>query len=49
MHLLEDYLSYDATGTSNCHARGIAVLIEEVFLVLSGKMALGWVPLSTQL
>lgn len=49
MHLLEDYLSYDATGTSNCHAPGIAVHIEEVFLVLSGKLALEWVSLVMQL
>ncbi len=49
MHLLEDYFRYNATGISNCHARGTALLIEEVFLVLSGKLALGWVSLLMQL
>ena len=49
MHLLEDYFSYDATGTSNCYAHETDVLIQEVFLVFSGKLALGWVSSLMQL
>ncbi len=49
MHLLEDYLGYDATNSSKCCACGTAVLVEEVFLVLSGKLALEWDSLLMQL
>ncbi len=49
MHLLEDYLGYDATSSSNCRLCGTAVLIEEVIRVLTGKLALEWVSLFMQL
>ncbi len=46
MHLLEDYLSYDAAGH---YAHGIAVFVLVLFLVLPGKLASGWASLLMQL
>ena len=46
MHLPEDYVGYDATSSSNCCAYSES---KEVFLVLSGKLALEWASLFMQL